>query len=43
MSEGAALETQEPKEVYLDRPFFYMIVDPRQGLPLFMGTLMSME
>ncbi len=43
MSEGAALETQEPKEVYLDRPFFYMIVDTRQGLPLFMGTLMSME
>jgi serine protease inhibitor len=43
MGEGAALETQEPKEVYLDRPFFYMIVDSRQGLPLFMGTLMTIE
>ena len=43
MGEGAALETQEPKEVYLDRPFFYMIIDTSQGLPLFMGTLMTIE
>lgn len=40
MSEGAALETQEPKEVYLDRPFFYLILDTRQQFPLFMGVLM---
>lgn len=43
MSEGAALETQEPKEVYLDRPFFYLILDTRQQFPLFMGVLMAVQ
>lgn len=35
---GAAMEI---KEVYLDRPFFYMIVDCEQGMPVFMGVLME--
>ena len=43
MSGGAALETQEPKEVYLDRPFFYLIFDTRQQFPLFMGVLMAVR
>ena len=29
----------EPKQVYLDRPFLYMIVDAETGLPLFIGTV----
>lgn len=42
----AALETEEPpepKEVYLDRPFFYMIVDTEQNFPIFMGSLIGLE
>lgn len=34
---------EEPKKVVLDRPFFYMIIDTEQKLPLFMGTLMSAD
>ena len=34
---------QEPKQVVLDRPFFYMIIDTEQHFPLFMGSLMSVE
>ena len=32
-----------PKEIILDRPFFYMIVDDRTDLPLFMGVLADLE
>lgn len=32
---------EPPKEVLLNRPFFYMIVDKEQNLPLFMGVLMN--
>lgn len=31
-----------PKVVRLDRPFFYMVIDREENLPLFMGTLMVM-
>ncbi|HHU76298.1 MAG TPA: hypothetical protein GXZ24_05335 [Firmicutes bacterium] len=34
---------EEPKMVILDRPFFYMLIDTEQNLPLFMGSLMSMN
>jgi serine protease inhibitor len=34
---------EEPKEVILNRPFFYMIIDTEQNLPLFMGSLMSVN
>lgn len=37
---GAIIET---KEVFLDRPFFYMIIDTKQNLPLFIGSLMNLE
>ena len=30
---------EEWKEVYLDRPFVYMIVDSTTNLPIFMGTV----
>ena len=33
----------EPKKVYLDRPFLYMIVDNSTGLPIFMGILNSVK
>ena len=32
-----------PKEVILDRPFVYMIVDSETKLPIFIGTVVSME
>lgn len=41
VTESAMME--DPKEVILDRPFFYMIVDTEQNLPLFMGCLMSVN
>lgn len=31
----------EPKEVYLERPFVYIIVDTSADLPVFIGTVMS--
>lgn len=43
MTEGAAMEMEPPKEVILDRPFIYMIVDRDSGLPLFLGTMMEVE
>ena len=35
--------TPDPKEVILDRPFVYMLIDCRQNIPFFIGTLMDME
>ncbi|MEG0944839.1 MAG: serpin family protein [Oscillospiraceae bacterium] len=32
----------EPKQVILDRPFYFMIVDSALSLPLFMGTVNSL-
>lgn len=36
---GAFQQPSEPKEVYLDRPFVYMIIDCKQHFPIFIGTL----
>lgn len=36
---GAAYEENEPKEVILDRPFVYMIIENETNLPIFMGVL----
>ncbi|MBR5534457.1 MAG: serpin family protein [Ruminiclostridium sp.] len=36
--EGASM-IEDLKEVHLDRPFLYMIVDIRKDVPLFIGTL----
>jgi serpin B len=33
----------EPKEVILDRPFAFAIVDNNTGLPVFMGIINTME
>ncbi len=34
---------KEIKTVYLDRPFVYMIIDCKNNVPIFMGTVMSIE
>ncbi len=34
---------ENPKEVYLDRPFVYMIVDCENNIPFFIGTMMDIE
>ncbi len=39
----SAMEPQEYKEVFLDRPFVYMIVDCETNLPIFMGTVMNLK
>ena len=39
MKNGAAAEPTEPKEVYLDRPFVYMLVDCENNIPFFIGTM----
>ena len=33
----------EYKEVYLDRPFVYMLIDRENNIPFFIGTTMSIE
>lgn len=40
---GAAKPPAEPKEVILDRPFVYLLIDCQANLPLFMGTVMDVE
>ena len=39
MNCGSALPIEPPKEVYLDRPFVYMIVDTDTNLPVFIGAV----
>lgn len=36
-------EIIDPKTVYLDRPFVYMLIDTESALPFFMGTMMSVN
>lgn len=40
---GAAAPTEPPKQVYLDRPFLYAIVEADTGLPIFMGAVNSVS
>ena len=40
---AGALMPQEEKEVYLDRPFVYLIIDCEENIPVFMGTLMNVK
>ena len=41
MLDGAAIEPPETKQVYLDRPFVYMLIDCENNIPFFMGTMME--
>ncbi|MBP3678669.1 MAG: serpin family protein, partial [Agathobacter sp.] len=40
---GAAPEPEEVKEVHLDRPFIYMIIDCENNQPVFIGAINSIE
>lgn len=40
--EGASV-SKDDKNVYLDRPFLYMIIDCEEKIPLFIGTLDHLE
>ncbi len=41
--ESAMMVTEPPKEVFLDRPFVYMLIDCETNLPFFIGTLMDVK
>ncbi len=43
MAATAVFEPEEPKSVILDRPFLYMIVDTAHNLPVFIGTVNSID
>lgn len=40
---GSSGPMEKPKEVILDRPFVYMLLDTENKLPFFIGTLMDVE
>ena len=41
MADKSSAEQQETKEIYLDRPFVYMLVDCENNIPFFIGTMMD--
>lgn len=41
--EMAAVDMEPPKQVFLDRPFLYAIIDTDSGLPVFLGAVNSIE
>ncbi len=43
MAQATAMPTEPPKQVILDRPFLYMIVDNTNDLPIFIGTVNSID
>ena len=43
MNDGSAGPPDEIKEVILDRPFVYMLIDCENNLPFFIGTLMDAD
>lgn len=40
---SAVMDPEEPKRVYLDRPFVYLLIDCENNEPIFIGTMMDME
>ena len=42
-NDSAMADPQEPKRVYLDRPFVYMLVDCENNIPFFIGAMMNIE
>lgn len=38
---AASPNSQKPKEVHLDRPFVYMLIDCENNIPFFIGTMMD--
>ena len=43
MADEAGMEMLEPKEIYLDRPFVYMLIDTENKIPFFIGTMTDIE
>lgn len=45
MKKTVRTDSEEPefREVILDRPFIFMIIDKKNKLPIFMGTVLDME
>ena len=43
MAPGSAAPEMEYKEVVLDRPFVYMLIDCETNLPFFIGTMMNVN
>ena len=41
--DGAAPEPKQIYEIYLDRPFFYLLLDQRTNTPLMMGVMYDVE
>ena len=37
--DGTSAPPEDPKQVYLDRPFVYMIIDTENNIPLFIGAM----
>ena len=42
MMDTTSIDISEPKEVYFDRPFLYMIYDGENKLPVFLGTIINL-
>ena len=40
---GSAAPSARPRQIYLDRPFVYMLVNLETNTPLFIGTLMAVS
>lgn len=43
MPAGAAPPSEEPKYIYLNRPFVYMLIDCENNIPFFIGTLTDVK
>ena len=42
-SESCVMEEETPPHVILDRPFVYAIIDTNTGLPIFLGTVNTVQ
>ena len=38
---GSAMPSEEPPQVILDRPFVYLLMDCKENIPFFLGTMMD--
>ena len=43
MVKNTSISINTPKEVYLDRPFVYMLVDCENNIPFFIGVMSDIE
>ena len=43
MNDECAADVTDSKQVYLDRPFVYMLIDCKNDIPFFIGTMMDIQ